>query len=71
MKKKNGTTIRKVNSGFWRQTKRGRRGNALRLYVWMYGNTYSKSIYQPGKAANPVRGQLNKENKYFPLRVRA
>ena len=21
---------------------------------------------QPGKAANPARGQLNRENKYFP-----
>ena len=30
----------------------------------MYGHTYSKSIDQPGKAANPARGQLNRENEY-------
>ena len=34
----------------------------------MYGHTYSKSMDQPGKVANPVRGQLNMENKYFPVR---
>ena len=26
---------------------------------------------QPGKVANPARGQLSKENKYFPVPVRA
>ena len=26
---------------------------------------------QPGKVANPARGQLNRENKYFPVRVRS
>ena len=26
---------------------------------------------QPGKLANPARGQLNRENEYFPVRVRA
>ena len=26
---------------------------------------------QPGKVANPARGQLNKENEYHPLRVRS
>ena len=40
----------------------------LRMYV--YGHTYSKSMDQPGKVANPVRGQLNRE-KYFPVPVRA
>ena len=30
----------------------------------MYGHTYSKSIDQPGKVANPARGQLNRENEY-------
>ena len=24
---------------------------------------------QPGKVANPARGQLNRENEYFPVRV--
>ena len=41
------------------------------MYVCMYGHTYSKSIHQPGKVANPARGQLNRENEYFPVRVRA
>ena len=27
--------------------------------------TYSKSMDQPGKVANPARGQLNRENEYF------
>ena len=37
----------------------------------MYGHTYSKSMDQPGKVANPARGQLNRENEYSPVRVRA
>ena len=36
----------------------------------MYGHTYSKSMHQPDKVANPARGQLNRENKYFPVSVR-
>ena len=28
--------------------------------------TYDKSMDQPGKVANPARGQLNMENEYFP-----
>ena len=35
------------------------------------GHTYSKSMDQPGKVANRSRGQLNRENEYFPVRVRA
>ena len=27
----------------------------------MYGHTYSKSMDQPGKAASPTRGQLNRK----------
>ena len=38
---------------------------------YVYGHTYSKSMDQPGKVANPARGQLNRENEYFPVRVRA
>ena len=30
--------------------------------VVLYGDTYSKSMDQPGKVANPARGQLNREN---------
>ena len=33
---------------------------------FMYGHTYSKSMDQPGKVANPARGQLNVENEYSP-----
>ena len=33
--------------------------------------TYSKSKDQPGKVANPARGQLNRENEHFPVPVRA
>ena len=40
------------------------------MYVCMV-ITYSKSIDQPDKVANPARGQLNSENGYFPVRVRA
>ena len=35
----------------------------------MYGHTYSKKMDQPGKVANLARGQLNRENQYFPVRV--
>ena len=31
----------------------------------MYGHTYSRSMDQPGKVANPPRGHLNRE-KIFP-----
>ena len=37
----------------------------------MYGHTYSKRMEQPGKFANPARGQLNKESEYFSTLVRA
>ena len=34
------------------------------MYVYMV-NTYSKGKNQPGKVANPARGQLNRENVFF------
>ena len=37
----------------------------------MYGHTYSNSMDQPGKVASPARGQLNRKNENFPVRVRA
>ena len=37
----------------------------------MYGHTYSKSMDQPGKVASPARGQLNRKNECFPVRVHA
>ena len=36
------------------------------MYVCMYGHTCSKGTDQPGKVANPARGQLNRE-KYISL----
>ena len=33
--------------------------------------TYSKSMDQPGKVANPARGQLNRENEQFLVPIRA
>ena len=43
--------------------------------ILTYGHsphTYSKSMMdQPGKVANPARGQLNREKQYFPVCVRA
>ena len=34
----------------------------LPLHTLLYGYTYNKSKDQPGKVANPARGQLNREN---------
>ena len=42
----------------------------LRFVVWPH-MTYSKSMDQPGKVDNPARGQLNRENEYFSVRVHA
>ena len=41
------------------------------MYVCMYGHPCSKGMDQPGRVANPARGQLKRENEYFPVRVRA
>ena len=38
------------------------------MYVW---HTCSKSMDQPGEVTNLARGQLNRENEYFPVRVHA
>ena len=40
-------------------------------YVCMYGHKDYKSMDQPGMIANPARGQLNRENEYFPVHVHA
>ena len=37
--------------------------------MYTYGDTYSKSMDQPGKVANPACGHLNRENEYFPVGV--
>ena len=34
------------------------------MYVRMYGHDTQQSMDQPGKVANPARGQLNRENEY-------
>ena len=44
--------------------------NVSELQVCMYGHTYSKSMDQPGKVANPACGKLNRENVFF-LRPRS
>ena len=41
------------------------------LSMYVYDHTYIKSMYLPGEVVNPARGQLNRENEYFPVRVRA
>ena len=41
------------------------------LYVYIYGQHFQQSIDQPGMVANPARGQLNRENDYLPVHVRA
>ena len=40
--------------------------------VYMYMVITYRRVYldQPGKVANPTRGQLNRENEYFPVPVR-
>ena len=47
------------------------RGGVRFYYICMYGRTYSKSNDKPGKVANPARDQLNRENGYFPVPIRA
>ena len=43
------------------------------MYVCMVTRTIynSKNMDQPDKVANPARGQLNRINEYFPVRVHA
>ena len=42
-----------------------------RMCACMVTHIHSKSMDQSGKAANPARGQLKRENKYFPVLVHA
>ena len=37
----------------------------------IYGHHIKQEKDQPGKVASPARGQLNRENEYFPVLVRA
>ena len=34
-------------------------------------NTTQHTMDQPGNVANPARGELNRENEYLPVHVRA
>ena len=50
--------------------------NTLDVYIYIYFIYYShhiiycsKGMGRPGKVANPARGQLNRENDYFPAPV--
>ena len=54
----------------WRSLPRVRRHRASEC-VYVNGHTYSKSKDQPGKVANPARGQLTEKKEYFPVPVRA
>ena len=40
-------------------------------HTYIHGHAYSKSMDQTGKVTNPALGQLNRENEYFSVRVRA
>ena len=44
---------------------------AINMYVCMVITYTKRSMNQPGKVVNPSRGQLNRENEYFPVAVRA
>ena len=35
----------------------------------MHGHHILQSMHQPGKVANPARGQLNREDGHFPVPV--
>ena len=50
-----------------------RKESLLKYYtasMSMYGHHTYASMDQPGTVANPVRGQLNRENEYFSDLVR-
>ena len=52
--------------GSWLVTTEGVRVSWTSMYVCMYGHHIKQSMDQPGKVANPARGQLNRENN-IPL----
>ena len=41
------------------------------VYVCMYDHRFQQSMDQPGKVANPARGQLNRKNIFFLVPIRA
>ena len=48
-----------------------RSGPYFIVYIWSHIHITRVRMDQPGKLANPASGQLNSENKYFPVPVRA
>ena len=44
------------------------RAATISMYVW---SSHTTEYDQPGKVANPARGQLIRENEYSPVPVRA
>ena len=40
-------------------------------HIAMYGHTYSKSMNQLGKVANPACGELNRKNECFNISLSA
>ena len=43
----------------------------ISMYVCMHGRHIKQSLDQPIEVANPALGQLNRENEYYPVLVRA
>ena len=41
------------------------------VYVYLYGQYFQQSMYQPGMVDNPLRGQLDRKIICFPVPVRA
>ena len=41
------------------------------MYVCIHGHHIQQEKDQTGEVANPARDRLNRENEYFPVRVRA
>ena len=45
--------------------------NSEETTCFVYGQHFQQSIDQPGMVVNPARGQLKRENEYFPVPVHA
>ena len=43
----------------------------MEVYVYVWSSHIAEYVDQPGKVANPARGQLNRKNEYSPVPVRA
>ena len=56
---------------FYSTARQARPTVATRRTTGCSANTYSKGKVQPGKVPNPARGQLYRENDFFPVPVRA